>query len=389
MLNISSRRYVKAGCADDTNLATPSRTHFRSSPNDLVYSGKVFEPSAKTGSSIGFGSIQNVLVRAKHQSTQGFDSFSNQPRSAPLKRESDTTVSVTTDATSERDSCVAFEQNSKATIFQQLPYERKTAKAFGNFWHESLGSTSYIYSYGGENVAPAYLNVLNNSQSSLNTWNSEVDQETTAKKKTRRGGKKARERREKEKVRVESSSNSASDNEAKDSKQQVKYKTELCKNWIEKGKCSYSVRCKFAHGYHELVSSVKVEEKQKPYKQVLCENFHKDNYCSYGTRCVYIHDERKTGDFTSSFYGKSLLLLNDRTTSKDSRSGRLQVFKDLCTPFEMITPTSLYKMELLSTPKQSLSSFAPNEENLSCASDSTDTAESFIDVVSFELQPDA
>jgi Zinc finger C-x8-C-x5-C-x3-H type (and similar) len=36
-------------------------------------------------------------------------------------------------------------------------------------------------------------------------------------------------------------------------KEQVKYKTELCKNWLEKGKCSYSVRCRFAHGPHELV----------------------------------------------------------------------------------------------------------------------------------------
>ena len=388
MLNISSRRYVKSGCADDTNFATSSKTHLRSSPNELVYSGKVFEPSFRTGSSIGLGSIQNVLVRPKHQSAQGFDSFTNQPRSAPLKRESDTTVSVTTDATSERDSCAAFEQNSKAAIFQQLPYDPKTAKAFGNFWHESLGSTSYTYPYKWENVAPTLLNVMSNTQNLQNTWNSEVDKETIAKKKTRRGGKKARERREKEKGRVESSSSSASDNEAKDNKQQVKYKTELCKNWIEKGKCSYSVRCKFAHGYHELVSSAKVEEKSKPYKQVLCENFHKDNYCSYGSRCVYIHDERKVGDFPSSFYGKNLLLLNNRTSCTNSRSGRLQVFKDICSPFEIITPTSLYKMELLSTPKQSLSMFAPNEENLSCASDSTDTAESFLDVVTLEIQQD-
>ena len=28
----------------------------------------------------------------------------------------------------------------------------------------------------------------------------------------------------------------------------IKYKTELCKSWIEKGKCCYGSHCKFAHG---------------------------------------------------------------------------------------------------------------------------------------------
>ena len=27
-----------------------------------------------------------------------------------------------------------------------------------------------------------------------------------------------------------------------------KFKTEICKNWLEKGKCNYGNRCRFAHG---------------------------------------------------------------------------------------------------------------------------------------------
>jgi hypothetical protein len=27
-----------------------------------------------------------------------------------------------------------------------------------------------------------------------------------------------------------------------------KYKTEMCKNWIENGSCRYSKKCQFAHG---------------------------------------------------------------------------------------------------------------------------------------------
>lgn len=32
-----------------------------------------------------------------------------------------------------------------------------------------------------------------------------------------------------------------------------KYKTEMCKNWIESGNCHYDVKCRFAHGKTELI----------------------------------------------------------------------------------------------------------------------------------------
>ena len=33
-----------------------------------------------------------------------------------------------------------------------------------------------------------------------------------------------------------------------------KYKTELCKNWIENGGCRYGKKCQFAHGKEELAT---------------------------------------------------------------------------------------------------------------------------------------
>ena len=33
----------------------------------------------------------------------------------------------------------------------------------------------------------------------------------------------------------------------------TKFKTEICKNWELYKRCNYGKKCKFAHGYHELM----------------------------------------------------------------------------------------------------------------------------------------
>jgi hypothetical protein len=68
-----------------------------------------------------------------------------------------------------------------------------------------------------------------------------------------------------------------------------KYKTEMCKNWIETGHCNYGAKCRFAHGKNELMNKVSQNDK---YKSKLCFSFHKNSYCPYGNRCLFIHDER-------------------------------------------------------------------------------------------------
>jgi len=34
----------------------------------------------------------------------------------------------------------------------------------------------------------------------------------------------------------------------------AKYKTEMCKNWIEFGFCRYGPKCQFAHGSTEMIN---------------------------------------------------------------------------------------------------------------------------------------
>lgn len=134
-------------------------------------------------------------------------------------------------------------------------------------------------------------------------------------KKTRRGGKKNRAQNK-----LKEAEKSTSD------KVLTKYKTELCKNWIEKGRCSYSVRCRFAHGNHELVQNG-TEHETEEYKSKPWATFHENSYCPYGVRCLFIHESRKICDLTNSYYSKSLLLNNEAKNALPHK--RLRVFEAL------------------------------------------------------------
>jgi len=73
-----------------------------------------------------------------------------------------------------------------------------------------------------------------------------------------------------------------------------KYKTEMCKNFVKYGKCSYKKKCRYAHGDPELISK---NVSNKNYKRIKCNNFHsKPGVCPYGKRCQYIHEDRKLED---------------------------------------------------------------------------------------------
>lgn len=144
---------------------------------------------------------------------------------------------------------------------------------------------------------------------------SPANAEASDKKKRRRAGRKHK-----------SHNQQNSDDTTKSDKDKVKYKTEMCKNWVEKGKCSYSVRCRFAHGPHELVKPAEEKEVEE-YKSKPCTAFHQKAYCPYGVRCLFIHEGRKVSDLPNSFFGKSLLL------SEEAREAvtfsRLPVFASL------------------------------------------------------------
>ncbi|CAJ0582021.1 unnamed protein product, partial [Mesorhabditis spiculigera] len=65
------------------------------------------------------------------------------------------------------------------------------------------------------------------------------------------------------------------------------YKTEMCRTWMEQGRCNYGERCQYAHGEHEK----RYVPRHPKYKTEMCQSFHKTGYCPYGHRCHFIHSE--------------------------------------------------------------------------------------------------
>lgn len=72
-----------------------------------------------------------------------------------------------------------------------------------------------------------------------------------------------------------------------------KYKTEMCKNYAEKGRCHYNEKCQFAHGWHELTVAPEhlFRVTRKSYRSRRCKNFWSTGQCMYGLRCQFGHYE--------------------------------------------------------------------------------------------------
>uniref|UniRef100_A0A183V7D6 Tristetraprolin n=1 Tax=Toxocara canis TaxID=6265 RepID=A0A183V7D6_TOXCA len=65
------------------------------------------------------------------------------------------------------------------------------------------------------------------------------------------------------------------------------YKTELCRSWMDHGRCNYGDRCQYAHGEHEK----RPIPRHPKYKTAYCQSYHQLGYCPYGPRCHFIHNE--------------------------------------------------------------------------------------------------
>jgi hypothetical protein len=79
----------------------------------------------------------------------------------------------------------------------------------------------------------------------------------------------------------------------------IKYKTELCKTFSQKGTCAYGAKCRFAHGKSELCSK---EVGGKKYKLKECASFYTNGTCCYGSRCHFKHEERKINEVDRQYY---------------------------------------------------------------------------------------
>ena len=68
-----------------------------------------------------------------------------------------------------------------------------------------------------------------------------------------------------------------------------RFKTEICRNFKEKGHCLYGELCQFAHGKEEMRN---VGQHSK-YKTQRCLSYWLLGYCGYGPRCNFLHYEEK------------------------------------------------------------------------------------------------
>jgi len=83
-------------------------------------------------------------------------------------------------------------------------------------------------------------------------------------------------------AKTKSSANSSSNKQSSD----TRYKTELCRQFVENGECKYGDKCQFAHGKEDL----KHVNRHPKYKTNFCKTFHSKGFCPYGPRCHFIHD---------------------------------------------------------------------------------------------------
>lgn len=175
---------------------------------------------------------------------------------------------------------------------------------------------SYVRNNVSEKVSCNSLPTFGNMVSeSVYTQASTSPSETSEKKKKRRAGRKHK-----------NHTKQHSDEYPKSDKEKIKYKTEMCKNWVEKGKCSYSVRCRFAHGLQELMKP-ETEPEIQEYKSKPCISFHQNSYCPYGVRCLFIHEGRSMSEISTSYFSKSLLLTEEAKSVVTFK--RLPVFATL------------------------------------------------------------
>lgn len=85
---------------------------------------------------------------------------------------------------------------------------------------------------------------------------------------------------------------------------QVKYKTEMCKNLRETGRCKFGSKCMFAHSEDELRQKTHIN---LHYRSKKCAAFFDEGFCPYGSRCQYLHTEDSYADIFTAYCDKLLV----------------------------------------------------------------------------------
>lgn len=122
-----------------------------------------------------------------------------------------------------------------------------------------------------------------------------------------------------------------------------KYKTQICRNWLETAHCRFESKCRFAHGQEELQESARFAYSEK-FKSKNCRTFYQTKYCSFGDRCLFRHEHRHLRQLHRHFYTPHLFMLEALfagsadeaafVASYESPIHRLQAFQTLHDGFE-------------------------------------------------------
>ncbi len=132
-----------------------------------------------------------------------------------------------------------------------------------------------------------------------------------------------------------------------------KYKTELCKTFMQKKSCPYGFKCLFAHGESELIKTNHCAN----YKTFICKSFFQNGYCPYGYRCNFRHydfEERKT---VLPYYYISLNIMYDISNPKPLK--RLPIFEQICSKGNNYIN---YYKEMIPNSREESESSSTNEE---------------------------
>ena len=105
-----------------------------------------------------------------------------------------------------------------------------------------------------------------------------------------------------------------------------KYKTELCKNWIETAKCRYESRCRFAHGQDELTMAA-VRSYNEKFKTNNCRTFYQNKTCMYGSRCMFRHEHRYFKQLHRHYYTPQLYVLETLYTHSENQVRFIETFR--------------------------------------------------------------
>jgi hypothetical protein len=146
----------------------------------------------------------------------------------------------------------------------------------------------------------------------------------------------------------------------------TKFKTELCKNFSETGRCNYGKKCRFAHGKTELQEKNVVDKNR--YKSKLCNSFYTNMFCPYGSRCLFIHEQRTLREIKVNYYQKLLNFPELRGNSHFAKSKRLPVFASISGETQENRIPEEYSYSLFSEKRGPEQLFRFTEDTLNCES---------------------